>query len=68
MRNLRRSIFLSAAAIAGFTAVASMRPALSLDPDFATIEAQENAANSKPGPRTVPGRAIWAAKVAFMPL
>jgi epsilon-lactone hydrolase len=58
MRNLRRSIFLSAAAIAAFTAVASVRPALSLEPDFATVEAQENAANSKPGPRTVPGRAI----------
>src|SRR3984957_19626884 len=58
MRNLRRSIFLSAAAIAALPAVASVRPALSLEPDFATIEAQENAANNKPGPRTVPGRAI----------
>jgi monoterpene epsilon-lactone hydrolase len=61
MRNLRHSRVLSVgsiAAIAGFTAVASVKPALSLEPDFATIEAQENAANSKPGPRTVPGRAI----------
>jgi epsilon-lactone hydrolase len=61
MRNVRRSMVVSAAAItaiAGFTAVAAMRPALSLEPDFATIEAQENAANNRPGPRTVPGRAI----------
>ena len=61
MRNLRHSIALSAAAVtvvAGLTAVAPVRPALSLEPDFATIEAQENAANNKPGPRTVPGRAI----------
>ena len=27
-------------------------------PDFATLEAQQNAANGKPGPRTVPGRSI----------
>jgi len=39
-------------------------PALALDPggqtvsDFATLEAIQNAANSKPGPRTVPGRSI----------
>jgi epsilon-lactone hydrolase len=58
MRDLRRSIALSAAAIAGFAAVASVRPALSLDPDFSAVEAQENAANSKAGPRVVPGRAI----------
>jgi monoterpene epsilon-lactone hydrolase len=58
MRNLRHSTVTSIAAIAAFTAIASVRPALSLDPDFAAIEAQENAANSKPGPRVVPGRAI----------
>jgi epsilon-lactone hydrolase len=61
MRDLRRSIVLSVsavAAIAALTAVVSVRPALALEPDFATIEAQENAANGKPGPRTVPGRAI----------
>src|SRR5437764_596325 len=27
-------------------------------PDFTTLEAQQNAANGKPGPRTVPGRSI----------
>src|SRR5215471_10933079 len=27
-------------------------------PDFVALEAAENAANAKPGPRTVPGRAI----------
>jgi epsilon-lactone hydrolase len=27
-------------------------------PDFATLEAAQNAANAKPGPRTVPGRVI----------
>jgi acetyl esterase/lipase len=27
-------------------------------PDFATLEAAQNAANTKPGPRTVPGRSI----------
>ena len=27
-------------------------------PDFATLEAAQNAANAKPGPRTVPGRSI----------
>ena len=58
MRDLRRSIVLSAAAFAAFTAIASVKPALSLDPDFAACEAQENAANGKAGPRTVPGRAI----------
>jgi epsilon-lactone hydrolase len=58
MRNLQRSMALFAGAVTAFTAVASMRPALSLEPDFATIEAQENAANNKPGPRTVPGRTI----------
>jgi epsilon-lactone hydrolase len=58
MRNLQRSMALFAGAVTAFTAVASMRPALSLEPDFATIEAQENAANNRPGPRTVPGRTI----------
>jgi acetyl esterase/lipase len=58
MRNLRHSTVTSIAAIAAFTAIASVKPALSLDPDFAAIEAQENAANGKPGPRVVPGRAI----------
>jgi epsilon-lactone hydrolase len=57
MRDLRRSIALSAAFVA-LTAITAVKPALALDPDFAAIEAQENAANSKPGPRVVPGRAI----------
>jgi monoterpene epsilon-lactone hydrolase len=61
MRDLRRSVVLSASAvtaIAALAAVVTVRPALALDPDFATVEAQENAANSKSGPRAVPGRAI----------
>jgi epsilon-lactone hydrolase len=58
MRNLRWSTVLSAAAVAALTAIASVQPAMSLDPDFATLDAQESAANSKPGPRTVPGRAL----------
>jgi hypothetical protein len=55
MRDLQRSIAVCAAILA-LTAVTTVQPALSLDPDFAAIEAQENAANSKPGPRVVPGR------------
>jgi epsilon-lactone hydrolase len=33
-------------------------------PDFATLEAAQNAANAKPGPRTVPGRSILVPNTA----
>src|SRR5882672_1014258 len=37
---------------------AAAQLAAPVDPGFAALEAQENAANSKEGPRTVPGRVI----------
>jgi epsilon-lactone hydrolase len=61
MNQLRRSVMASAvvvATIAAFTSVAAAQLAASADPGFAATEAQENAANSKAGPRTVPGRVI----------
>jgi hypothetical protein len=38
--------------------IAAAQLAAPADPGFAATEAQENAANGKAGPRTVPGRAI----------
>jgi epsilon-lactone hydrolase len=37
---------------------AVVRDAFAQAPDFATLEATQNAANGKPGPRVVPGRSI----------
>jgi len=56
MRCLPRSMMVSAIAAAALTSVAQF--AAPADPGFAAMEAQENAANGKAGPRTVPGRAI----------
>jgi acetyl esterase/lipase len=44
--------------VAMAASAASAQVAAPADPGFATLEAQENAVNSKPGPRTVPGRVI----------
>jgi epsilon-lactone hydrolase len=44
------------AAVFAFPAV--VRDACAQAPDFATLEATQNAANGKPGPRAVPGRSI----------
>jgi len=49
--------------VSAIVATALMSPAAAqlaapVDPGFAALEAQENAANSKEGPRTVPGRVI----------
>jgi acetyl esterase/lipase len=49
---------LSALLITALTSVAAAQLAAPADPGFAAVEAQESAANSKAGPRTVPGRAI----------
>ena len=48
------------ALIASALTIAFVLPALAQEaaPDFARLEAVENTANAKPGPRTVPGRAI----------
>jgi monoterpene epsilon-lactone hydrolase len=58
MRNLQHlaivSAFVSVAAISS----AAAQLAAPADPGFAAMEAQENAANGKAGPRTVPGRVI----------
>ncbi len=52
-------ILRSAVVVSAFTAVLVL-PAIAQEvpSDFAKLEAAENAANAKPGPRTVPGRAI----------
>ena len=55
MTGIRRS-----ALIASALTLALVLPAIAQEaaPDFARLEAAETAANAKPGPRTVPGRAI----------
>ena len=53
-----RSILISAIVIAALTFAAHAQLAAPPDPGFAVMEAQENAANGKAGPRTVPGRII----------
>jgi len=58
MRNFRRSSIISTVVAAAFVLPAAAQVAGPPDPAFSALEAQENAANAKPGPRTVPGRAI----------
>ena len=58
MSNFRRSSIISAAVVAAFVLPAAAQVAAPADPGFAVLEAQESAANAKPGPRTVPGRSI----------
>jgi monoterpene epsilon-lactone hydrolase len=58
MRDLRRSMMVSAIAAMVLMSAAVAQVAAPVDPGFAATEAQENAANSKEGPRTVPGRVI----------
>ena len=53
---LRPVLFALALAPALAVAPASVQPAPS--PEFTRLEAQQNAANARPGPRTVPGREI----------
>src|SRR5690348_15391343 len=55
MTSIRRS-----GLIASVFSLALILPAIAQQaaPDFARLEAAQNAANAKPGPRTVPGRAI----------
>jgi acetyl esterase/lipase len=48
----------SAIVIAALTSAVHAQLAPPTDPGFAAIEAQQNTANGKAGPRTVPGRAI----------
>jgi epsilon-lactone hydrolase len=48
----------AAALVAAFISAATAQIAASADQGFAATAAQENAANAKPGPRTVPGRVI----------
>jgi hypothetical protein len=49
-----RSMMVSAIVIAALTLAAHAQLAAPADPGFAAMEAQENAANGKAGPRTVP--------------
>jgi len=58
MRDLRFSVSTSAAVVAILISPVAAQLAVPADPGFAVLEAQENAANAKPGPRTVPGRVI----------
>ncbi|HMA73851.1 MAG TPA: alpha/beta hydrolase [Xanthobacteraceae bacterium] len=58
MCDLQRFVIVSAVAVAAFISPAAAQVAAPVDPGFAVLEAQENAANAKPGPRTVPGRVI----------
>jgi monoterpene epsilon-lactone hydrolase len=58
MGHVRRSMMISAIVIAALTSAAHAQLAAPADPGFSAMEAQENAANGKAGPRTVPGRAI----------
>lgn len=55
MAGIRRS-----ALIASALTVTFILPAFAQEtsPDFATLEAAQTAANTKPGPRTVPGRSV----------
>ncbi len=58
MRDPRCSMMISVIAAAAFVSAATAQVAAPADPGFAAMEAQENAANAKAGPRTVPGRVI----------
>lgn len=61
MRDLRSrtvSLTVSLVAAAAFASAAAAQVTAPADAGFAAVEAQQNAANAKPGPRTVPGRVI----------
>ena len=58
MRNLQHSLTVAAIVATALMSAAAAQTAAPVDPGFAAIEAQENAANGKAGPRTVPGRVI----------
>ena len=58
MRYLRLSTVVSAIVATALMSAAAAQVAAPVDPGFAAMEAQENAANGKAGPRTVPGRVI----------
>ena len=58
MRNLRSSALCGFVLAVACAAPAAAQMAASASEDFAAIEARENAANAKAGPRVVPGRAI----------
>ena len=58
MRDLRRSMMVSLVAASAFASPASAQVTAPPDAGFAAVQAQQNAANAKPGPRTVPGRVI----------
>jgi hypothetical protein len=58
MRHIPCPLMVSAIVIAALTSAAYAQLAAPADPGFAAMEARENAADGKAGPRTVPGRAI----------
>ncbi len=58
MRDLQRSMMVSLFAAIALASAASAQVAAPADAELAALQAQESAANSKAGPRTVPGRAI----------
>jgi acetyl esterase/lipase len=55
MMDMRRSALIASALTLVFVLPTFAQEA---EPDFSRLEAAQNAANAKPGPRTVPGRAI----------
>src|SRR6202521_152104 len=58
MCHVRRSMMVSAIVGMALASAAHAQLAAPADPGFAAMEALENAANGKAGPRTVPGRVI----------
>jgi acetyl esterase/lipase len=58
MRDLQLSLMVSAIVAVAFTSAAAAQLAAPADPGYAAMEAQQNAANTKAGPRVVPGRMI----------
>src|SRR5262249_39726608 len=59
IREEKMTLVRRSALIASALGIALILPAIAQEaPDFTKLEAAQNAANAKPGPRTVPGRAI----------
>src|ERR1700676_3068935 len=57
-------VFTASVMLVGALSSGAAQTAAPADTGFSAIEAQQNAANSKPGPRTVPGRVIPVPRTA----
>jgi hypothetical protein len=64
MRSLGLVITAASVMLVGALSSGAAQIAATADTGFSAIEAQQNAANSKPGPRTVPGRVIPVPRTA----